>query len=197
LQKFNYISVREKTGLDICAQCGINNADWVPDPTVLLSADKYRALYKNEPIRKIDKKYCFLYFINNKCDFPVYTVYDWAKKNNLEVVYVTANSQIDKLLKKYATIPEWIYLLEHAEYVITNSFHCAVFSLIFEKQFGVIPLSTLGQNSRFNSLFKQFNIEEKYVGSTDFSVIDNEINWQSIRDVFENLRKNCKLPDRL
>ena len=47
LKKFDYISVREKSGIDICKQCGIHNAKWVPDPTMLLDADVYRTLYKN------------------------------------------------------------------------------------------------------------------------------------------------------
>jgi polysaccharide pyruvyl transferase WcaK-like protein len=52
LHKFDYISVREKSGLDLCQQCGIDTAEWVPDPVVLLNVNDYRALYSGEPMPK-------------------------------------------------------------------------------------------------------------------------------------------------
>lgn len=194
LKKFNYISVREKTGLTFCEQCGINNADWVPDPTMLLKADDYRALYKNESFKKPKKPYCLFYFLGNECDFPVKSVYKWAKIKKLEVIYISANNQNDKYKKNYATIPEWIYLVEHAEFIITNSYHCCVFSLIFQKKFGVVSLAKkfAGMNDRLDSLFELLQIEERYL-NTDFSVLEKRIDWQSVSKIFEKLRNECKL----
>jgi hypothetical protein len=194
LQKFDYVSVREKSGLDICKQCGVNGAEWVPDPTILLEADLYRALYKDESFEKPTRPYVFFYFLGNGSDFSVDSVYDWAKSKNLEVIYVSANQQFDKHDKTYATIPQWLYLLEHAEYVITNSFHCCVFSLIFQKKFGVASLSkkNVGMNTRMNSLFELFQIKERWLFS-EFSVLDNEIDWLSVSKIFQSLRKNSKL----
>ncbi|MDR0305149.1 MAG: polysaccharide pyruvyl transferase family protein [Chitinispirillales bacterium] len=196
LQKFSYVSVREKPGINICKSCGIDNVEWVPDPTMLLNADAYRALYRNEVLEKTNKRYCFFYYLNNCCDFSFKTIYDWAKKKNLEIVYVSANLKIDKYKKTYATIPEWIYLLEHAEYVITNSYHCAVFSLLFEKKFGIISLSgeLVRLNDRLNSLFEQFQLEKRFLDS-NFSVLDKEINWQFISEKFQILRDSCRLAD--
>jgi hypothetical protein len=194
LKKFNYISVREKSGINICKKCGIDNAEWVPDPTMLLDADLYRSIYKNELIKKTDKPYCFLYYLGNKCDFSIQSIYDWAKSKNIEVIYVKGNSNNDKFKKIYMTIPEWIYLLEHSEYVITNSFHCSVFSLLFQKKFCVIPREgkEKGMNSRFNSLFELLQIDERFIDS-DFSVLDKDINWQSVSSCFQRIRNNCKL----
>lgn len=194
LQKFDYVSVREKAGLDICRQCGVSNAEWVPDPTILLNANIYRELYKNESVKKPNKPYILFYFLGNGSDFSIESVYDWAKSRNLEVVYISANWQYDKYKKTYATIPEWIYLLEHAEYVITNSFHCCVFSMMFEKRFGVIPIlqKQVGMNNRMDSLFELFEIEKRWLDS-NFSVLDKEIDWQNISKTFQNLQNSCKL----
>jgi polysaccharide pyruvyl transferase WcaK-like protein len=196
LKKFDYISVREKTGLDICKQCGIDNVEWVSDPTMLLDADVYRFIYKNEPVRKHDNSYCFLYFLGNESDFSLRSIYDWAKRRNLEVIYVTGNSKHDKFDKMYMTIPEWIYLLEHSEYVITNSYHCSLFALLFGNKYCVIPLkgSDKGMNSRFNSLFELFRIEKRFI-DPDFSVLDSDINWQSVSINIQNARNSCKLLD--
>jgi len=195
LDKFDYISVREKSGLDICSQCGIHNAELVPDPTMLLDAESYRNLYKDgDIISKLNRPYCFLYIVGNEFDFSIKDIYDWAQNKNIEVIYVTGNLQQDKYKKTNATIPEWVYLLEYAEFVITNSYHCTVFSLLFEKNFSVIPLAgeNIGMNDRFNTLFHLFGIEDRYV-NIDFSVLDKSINWSSVYITFQKLREGSVL----
>ena len=194
LKKFHYISVREGSGLEICKRCGIDNAEWVPDPTMLLDTSIYRALYKGETIGKPNKPYCFLYLLGNQFNISVHEVYKWAKEKKIEIVYVTGNWRQDKFQKTYATIPEWIYLLEHSEYVITNSYHCAVFSLLFEKKFGIVPLTrnAIGMNSRFDSMFQLFGIEDRYV-STNLSVLDIDIDYRFVANTFQNIRDTCRL----
>ncbi|OJF76371.1 MAG: hypothetical protein BKP49_07830 [Treponema sp. CETP13] len=173
LNNFDWISVREKSGINICSSCDVENSLWVHDPTLFLPAEKYRMLYRNEKIRKPTEKYIFLYYLNNGSKFPINNIYKWAKNKGLNVIYVSGNNQFDKYKKTYATIPEWLYLLDHAEYVFTNSFHCCVFSIIFKKLFAVIPL--IGINSEMNeriiSLFDLCNIKSRFLKKEDFSVI--------------------------
>jgi hypothetical protein len=195
LKHFNYVSVREKLGLDICRQCGISRADWVPDPTMLLETDKYRTLYTpREPMPQTKKPYCFIYMLSNKCKVSIKAIYDWAKQKNLEVIYVTGNGRYDGHHKVYATIPQWLYYIDKAEYVITNSFHGTIFSLIFRKQFGIIPLSDdcAGMNGRFYSLFEMFCIEERFIDSS-FTILDKDINWDKVRDTFKNIQNTRNL----
>lgn len=89
-------------------------------------------------------------------------------------MYVTGNSLVDKYKKTYATIPEWLYLIDNAEYVVTNSYHCCVFSLKFKKQFGVIPLSgnVSSMNTRLETLFAQWNTKERFIKNCDLSVLE-------------------------
>ncbi len=174
LARFDYVSVREETGVELCRDCGRNDAEWVCDPTLLLNADTYREIYKNNEIRRMGKKYILLYMLGNKHNFDIQNVYDLAIQKELQVIYVTGNGVIDKHEKYFATIPEWLYLVDNAEYVITNSFHCAVFSTIFHKQFGVVSLTgeDIGMNSRFESLFELRGTGKRYLSDTDFSVLD-------------------------
>lgn len=173
IQKFDYVSVREEGGTELCKQCGVPSAEWVCDPTLLLSADSYRQLYSDK-IRKLSAKYVFLYMLGNECDFDIQNVYDWAGKNSLEVVYVTGNAIVDNNKKFFATIPEWIYLIDNAEYVITNSYHCGVFSTIFGKRFGIVPLKgkDAGMNARFDSLFELRGTGDRFISDKDFSVLE-------------------------
>jgi hypothetical protein len=195
LKKFEYVSVREKSGLDICRLCGIDNAEWVPDPTMLLSASHYRTLYSpiNQPNDK--KTYCLLYMLNNECDFSIKLIYDWAKKINIEILYITGNLKHDEYEKIYATIPEWLYMIDKAEYVITNSFHCSVFSLLFQKKFGVIPLTGkfVEMNNRFASMFEIFDIGQRFM-DISFSVLATDIDWTRVNNMFEKILNTCDLP---
>lgn len=176
LKRFNYISVREESGIELCEKCGRQDAKWCYDPTLLLNASIYRKLYKENDIKKIDDRYLFLYMLGNECDFNVQTVYQFAVKKNLKVVYVSGNNLYDNHKKYFATIPEWLYLVDNAEYVITNSFHCGVFSSIFHKQFGIVPLTGVwaGMNERFSSLFGLMEIEERFVSSGKFDILEKE-----------------------
>ncbi len=183
LSKFDYIGVREKSGLELCRECDRDDAEWVCDPTLLLSANTYRKIYLENDISKPKIKYILLYMLNNECDFDIQQVYDFAEKKELEVIYVTGNGIIDKRQKNYATIPEWLYLVDNAEYVITNSFHCGVFSTIFYKQFGIVPLTgkAEGMNVRFESLFELRGIGNRFILDNDFSILDKKYKLTDVK----------------
>jgi hypothetical protein len=189
LNDFEFISLREEVGVDICKQAGYNNAIMVPDPTLLLAADTYKALYLNEKVVKPTQPYCFLYLLNHEDDIEIKKIYDWAKIRKLEVIYVASSGKFDKYKKIYPSIPQWIYLIENAEYVITHSYHCSIFCLHFHKKFAVIPqigqYST--QNSRLESLFKLFNMKSRFINDS-IDIVDAEINWDSIMKIFSSIR---------
>lgn len=173
LKKFDYVSVREKSGLKICENIGVD-AQWVPDPTMILDKEVYLSLYNNKDFPKPNKPYLFFYFLGNKTEISKKSIYEWAKKRNLEVIYVTGNNNHDRYPKTYAGIEHWLFLLSHAEYVITNSYHCAVFSTIFNKKYGVLPLKgkDRSMNTRFDSLWELFRIEKRILTKNIFEVID-------------------------
>ena len=182
LKKFDYVSVREKSGINLCRKCGFDTAEFRCDPTLLLTADNYRSLYKeNDDTFKRKNPYLFLYMLNNTCDFDIQKVYEFAERKNLEIVYVTGNGKIDRYEKTFATIPQWLSLIDNAEYVVTNSFHCCVFSLLFEKKFGVVPLTKTfaGMNSRIETLSEIFGIKPRWIMEDEsgvFSVLEEEVN---------------------
>jgi hypothetical protein len=188
LKKFDYVSVREESGVDICRQCGVDTAEWVSDPVMLLDVNDYRVLYSGEQMPETEQSYCFVYMLSNTCDFSMESVNAWAKTKNLAVVYVTANSHYDNYRKVYATIPEWLYLLDNAEYIITNSFHCSLFSLFFRKELAVIPLTEkyTEMNSRFDSLFEILDIEKRFTDNS-FDVFDKLTDWDKIDDKWQKM----------
>lgn len=195
LKTFDFVSVREKSGVDVCKKLGFANAVYHPDPTFLLSADDYRTLYDgNENIPR--KRYVLLYLLNNSTRLSLKAFYKWAEKEKLEVVYVNGNMQFCKFnfyKKTYATVTQWLKLIDHAEYVFTNSYHGTIFSLVFNKKFvsvlqnGKIAL----KNERFKSLFEEFDLKNRIYNS-DFDRVKEDLNYSLINEKLTMLReKSC------
>ena len=161
LKKFQKVSVREKSGIDICRRCGYETAQWICDPTLLLDAEVYRRIYRDSNVTASQR---------------------FAQERNLDVRYISANMNMDAYEKTYATIPEWLYLVDNAQYVITNSFHCCVFSILFRKQFGAIALTgkNSGMNSRLQSLFEMTGCGERYIKDGDFSTLGTNYTLKNI-----------------
>lgn len=197
LKQFEFVSTREESGIEICRKCGIRDVKVVMDPTILLDANIYRLLYENtiSSITKQKSKYCFIYLIDEKHNYlMVKKIYKWAKKKKLAIIYITGNLRYNIKSRIYATIPEWIYLLENSEYVITDSYHGAIFSLIFHKNFLIIPRSIKRQNDRFFSLFTSFGIEYEYfTDNIDNSLQKNQMRWDKIDNKINNIKKSCEL----
>lgn len=188
IQKFNYVSVREKSGLQLCDELGVK-AEWVPDPTLLLKPDIYRSLYKNDNFMLKSKPYLFLYLLGNNTEYSITNVFSWAKNKNIDIVYVTGNSNIDTYNKVYASIPEWLFLLDNADYVITNSFHCCVFSSLFNRQFAAFPVkgSIEGMNTRLESLWELLEIPPRVIKSNDFSILEKKYRKIDIQQINKKL----------
>ena len=189
LRGFSSISVRENTGKEICNKIGIN-ADLVCDPTLLLNKTQWAQLI--DCAEKQTKKFVFLYLLTNTCEFSVSELKKWADARNLDLVYVNGNTlfyQTDfddkNITKSYLTINQWLYYLSNAEYVITNSFHGCVFSLIFSKKIAVVPLTSFLKrtNDRIRSLFSNLDVKKIEIIRNDFSVLE-QCQEQCVNETF-------------
>lgn len=185
-ENFQAVTIREESGAELCRQCG-REAVVVDDPTVYLDAETYREIYRENEIRRPEKKYVMVYWVNNGGEPPMEEIIRWSGERGLAVEYVTGNGMVDGYPKNYATVPEWLYLIDYAEYVITNSFHAAVFSLLFQKRFGVIRISgaEAGMNDRLGNLFRKCGAVPRYLEGKDFSCLDraaeNTSEWKRIK----------------
>lgn len=146
LGKFRAVSCREQSGVNICHRLGRSDAVKVVDPTLLLTAEDYDRV--RQP-RQPGRPYLLLYLLGSPIEMKVSEVYDYAAKRGLQVVYVASQGKVDSYPKLYASIGEWIDLTAGAELVVTNSFHSAVFSLIYHRPFVLVPLT--GGFSRMNT----------------------------------------------
>lgn len=159
LSLFSFLGIREEDGVKLCHRLGFSNAMKVVDPTLLLSSGDYN-IVKTE-IK--DSNFIFVYLLGNPTDCSIDEIQKFAKTIGKKVVYVCSQGRHDIYDKTYATIGEWLGYLSKADIVITNSFHCVVFSLIYNRQFVSLPLNKGFEkmNGRIKDLLGKIGLEDR------------------------------------
>ena len=161
---FSGISVREQSLANQMNNLGANNVIIVLDPTLLLSSKDWLS-YEKKPKIKLPKRYIAVYYLEKEADRD-----DVIKKVSSEtglpvinLLPVHAKAEYNSI-KDFTTGPgEFLYYIHNAEYVITNSFHAVVFSLIFKKKF--IALPRVGQEARIRDLLGKLQLNNRLISN--------------------------------
>lgn len=170
LSRFSRISVREEMGKKLLKEhCGLD-AEVVLDPTLLLEASEYRKIQK--PVSKFKERYVFCYFLNKDHHYHQ-RVEEYAKLHGYKVVGVSVCEQDGAWMELLpATGPqEFLWLVDHAEAVFTDSYHGTIFSLQFHKKFWTFERfakdDPICQNSRIQQLNHLFGIGARILAPDD------------------------------
>lgn len=146
-QLFDAVSVRETSGVALCERYLGIDAVAVLDPTLLVRKETYAELCMKVPVFK--KRYLAAYVLDSAKEVDL-TITEEAKKRGLPILRYSAYGQA-KL-----TIEEWIAIFRDASFVITDSFHGTVFSIIFEKPFRCVVNERRG-GVRFADLLEKYH----------------------------------------
>lgn len=159
-QQFDAISVREESGIKLCHQYLGCKAIHVLDPTLLLTREDYQILIKqNNPSKSEGNLLCY---ILDDTEQKTTLINRLAKKNGLQPFSVISN----KHLEPKPSVESWLAGFNDTSFVITDSFHACIFSLIFNKPFLVVENKYRGL-ARIQSLLRIFKQEYRLV-SEDF-----------------------------
>lgn len=186
LSKFKLISVREKSGVEICSNMGIK-AEHVLDPTLLLLKNDYLNSFNIE-IALSKRPYIFLYLLGNESKIDLDYLKQYAAHNDLDVVFVPSqNFKAESFVPAYPTIEEWISLIANADLVITNSFHGTVFSILFARLFYTVLLRGKDNkmNERIISLFADLNLSRLYNNHIDLT---EKIDYTEVHNLLNEKR---------
>ena len=162
LQKFDVVSVREKSGVGLCEKyLGRKDVQWVLDPTMLLDKEDYERLIPKDTIAPGDLM-CYVLDANDEINNLITRI---ASENDMKVFQ--AASDVDNVLlpiekRIQPPVESWLSGFRDAKLVITDSFHACVFSILFRKPFVVIGNKNRGY-SRFESLLKRFGLENRLI----------------------------------
>lgn len=167
LSDFSGISVREKKSADQLSVLTDRKVEWVADPTLLHDERFWTEFAEEVPTRK--KRYLLCYFLENREWY-----FDYAKKlsRRLHLEIVLIPNRWDYISSEYVVKTgvgpkEFVSLIQHAEYVLTDSYHGSIFSLIFEQDFQYLlrfeETDPKSQNIRIQSLFDYLDLNSRIV----------------------------------
>ncbi|MDE6696268.1 MAG: polysaccharide pyruvyl transferase family protein [Muribaculaceae bacterium] len=195
LSRFKIISVREKSGVDLLKNTFDLNAEEVLDPCFL--TDDYSSLFSPDE----NPSDVVFFRLRPWKDMLYKEVEEEANKRGLSFFNVSAHSFIPHLNRtirgyneKYYSVSTWLKKISSAKYVITDSFHGLVFSLIFKRQFAVIN-SKPEAITRMESLLSKFGLQRRIVKNSEdaFNLISNEhIDYDSIGPKLDMLKDKSR-----
>lgn len=164
LKKFDAVSVREHSAVNLCKKYFGVDAVQILDPTLLLISDDYVRLLKKE-ITKPSEGNMLVYFLDKNegkksiCD-------NLALERKLTPFWLDSpdeynkNLPIERITKM--SVEQWLRSFYDADFVLTDSFHGCVFSIIFHKPFIVIGNHERGL-TRIESLLNLFDLNDRMI----------------------------------
>ncbi len=199
LDRFSIIGVREMRGKEIVESLSHKKATVVADPTLLLTRSEWEkeiessSFIYNEP-------YIFCYIISENVEAR-HMAEELGKTKHMKLVVIRHMEQyrsVDEFFgdeAPYDVNPnDFVKLISNAEYVVTDSFHCSVFSIIFHRKFMTFYRSLLAnrnsKNSRIDSLFEILGVSKDHIYSGDVLKIDSPIEWNAVEANLTMLRNN-------
>lgn len=200
LSMFDAVSVREENGVKLCKQYFEIDALHVLDPTMLLDVNDYIELFKQKQTPK--SKGNLLNYVLDETD-EIENLIKMVASVKKMITFAVNNpyegdetKPLNQRIKP--SVETWLRGFYDADFVITDSFHACVFSIIFKKQFIVVGNRERGI-ARFESLLKMFGLEERLVDekvdintlqSIDYDKVYNhyvQLKEKSLHFLFENL----------
>lgn len=192
IKKIDNISVREEKAKELLNGIGIDNVKVNIDPTLLIKQEQWNKMIENVKVPK--QKYLLAYVVEKNDEYYKISNYV-ANKCNEKIVYFEMFNKYykEKTINKYSSDPlEFVALIKNADKVICTSFHATVFSIIFHKNFYVVPHARTG--NRVTNLLSQLCLDDRIVYTyDDFIRMEknkNEIDWGKVDKKLEELRED-------
>ena len=183
LEQFQFISVREKSGVSIVHQLIGKNAELVCDPTILLSEDDYEPLIKTAKVR-VEGPYILAYILGYMFNpFPEVNRIISSVCSGLElpVVYLDGNKYVvfDKSCRTVSEVGpcEFLWLIKNASFVITSSYHGCIFSSIFNIPFMGIVKKGRSDDRIVSLLWQLGNNKSLVYYDSDVSICKDKLSF--------------------
>lgn len=190
LKGMKALSVREQAGADLIEQLTGRKAEVHLDPTLLLTADEWRSVSRR-PTWYHGGEYLLTYFLGRR---PA-QIDAIAEELGLTVV----NLLDENVYEHYVTgVDEFLWAIDHASLVYTDSFHGSVFSILFQTPFVVCDRVGTGKGdasekmgSRLDTLLGYFGFEDRRTNQFKDYRIENPLQppaWERCEPVLAKER---------
>lgn len=182
LNKFDSFAVREQSAIKLCEEEFGIAAKWVLDPIFLVDKEKYLDLVADVPFKKADL-FSYILDVDDKSEE---IIQDILKEKNYSLSCIG-----DSAIKKVAYVEEWLESVINAKFIITDSFHCACFAVIFNVPFIVIQNKDRGK-ARYG-LFHELGLGSRVIASYNEYLAEKDnilknVDWEYVNEKIKYLR---------
>ncbi len=183
------VSVREDAAVPYVQRFCEGKVTAVLDPVFFLKKEAWQRA-ERIPEKAREGRYIFLYVTEPNKTMSAYAE-ELKEETGLPVIEVRAGQQGTDagFTVDYTAGPsEFLGYIHNAEYVVSNSFHAAAFSIIYEKKFLIFVHRSLG--ARVRNILKLHGLSEKLCGEGEIPDIHEPVDWEAVR---QKTRENVKI----
>ena len=163
INEFSAVSVREQSGKEICNSMFDIDATHVLDPTLLIGKDFFEKIIAKENINTGCQKQIVYYKLDVDNTFltNIKKLGMEFNKPVINIYYTTTNNNYE-----YYSVGTWLNNIKTGDLVVTDSFHCVCFSILFHKEF-LCCINEARGLSRLKSLLSDLGLDERICFSND------------------------------
>ena len=181
INRIDFLSCREKYGVNYISNITGRKAKQVVDPTLLIEKEVWKEKFHIE--KRHGQPYILCYMFRGIKKAMLKKIKYYAEENNLRIIFIPMSVQETLYDLKNGSDAsygpkEFVELFYNASYVVTNSFHGLLFSLIMNKPFSLIHRGKgnewLKHEERMTNILSLLDIENCFVNESDF---DMNLNW--------------------
>lgn len=200
LSRINYLAVREIKGAEIVKNISGRYAQIVVDPTLLLTKEKWEIEITTREI--VDEPYIFCYFLGENEEHRKIA----EELKNKTGIKIVCTPHLDSFVKNDVSFgdiqlfnigpDDFVNLVRNAEFVLTDSFHGSVFSLLHHKKFLVLNRyndNGNSRNSRIDSLCELLSLEKRRYRGNVMEEMNAEIDYETVDEHLSEIRENSLL----
>lgn len=185
IKELNVISVRDASTQSIVQKITGTAPPLVCDPTLLLKEEDYHLFMEKAPV-KTDKKYILLYFFSDMSDLQKKHILELKKETGCKIIsFGEYRSWCDDNLS-YAP-NSFLSYMKNADFIITNTFHGTIFSVLFHKKF----VDYGGKKLKISNFLNQLGLQDTIIDDT-VSLIEKykeDLDYQNADAVIDVLRQ--------
>ena len=183
LKSFAFVSTREESAARKLERITGRKVFDTCDPTIFLSREEWDQI---AVAPKETYRYVLAYHMSPSLSFVKF-VKEFAQIKGLKIIYIPFPYGLCKCRIKPQIGPhEWLGYIRNAEYIVTDSFHGSVFSVIYEKNL-VIKISQLGE--RIHNLVQKTGLEDRIVQTAEEAAALPDIHYTEVREKLNEYRR--------
>ena len=190
LRRLDHVSVRERDSVDFVRDALGKEVTQCCDPAFLFTEQDYAPMLREAQCAPVDEPYLYVYILDENAYVAEYAKRIAAEKG-LKICYYAPNYSAAFSPDDVCCIAdgpsEFLYRLRNARYVVTTSYHCVVFSLLFRKPFLAFTRNSLSVKTP--DLLRTVGLSDRLIRTNEDKDVDDPIDFDAAHAAIGQMRE--------